>query len=192
MQHNVPNEIPAVFHKGSNYDHHFIIKELANKFEGNLNEQYKTFSVPTETEVINADKDGNETVVTTSYKIKFIHIARFMATSLSNLVDSLTKGMHKIKYQNCDCLLEYESVNDNLIKYKCFSCNKNYSNKADEKLNKGFRNTFKFSYNAINKLILLFRKGVEYTEEWEKFNETTLPEKEEFYNNLNVEAFPIS
>ena len=34
-------------------------------------------------------------------------------------------------------------------------------------------------------------KGVypnEYMDDWEKFNETTLkPEKEEFYNNLNME-----
>ena len=27
---NVPNEIPVVFDNGSNYDYHFIIKELAN------------------------------------------------------------------------------------------------------------------------------------------------------------------
>ena len=26
-------------------------------------------------------------------------------------------------------------------------------------------------------------------DEWEKFNETTLPEKEEFYSNLNMEEF---
>ena len=30
---NVPNEIPVVFHNGSNYDYHFIIKELADEFE---------------------------------------------------------------------------------------------------------------------------------------------------------------
>ena len=30
----MPNEIPAVFHKGSIYDYHFIIKELANEFKG--------------------------------------------------------------------------------------------------------------------------------------------------------------
>ena len=30
----MPNEIPAAFHNGSNYDYHFIIKELAKEFEG--------------------------------------------------------------------------------------------------------------------------------------------------------------
>ena len=37
---------------------------------------------------------------------------------------------------------------------------------------------------------MLLRKGVypyEYMDDWEKFNETTLPEKEEFYSNLNME-----
>ena len=28
------NKIPVVFHNGSIYDYHFIIKELANEFEG--------------------------------------------------------------------------------------------------------------------------------------------------------------
>ena len=31
------------------------------------------------------------------------------------------------------CFFEYENVNDNLIKYKCLSCSKNYSNKSHEK-----------------------------------------------------------
>ena len=30
----MPNEIPLVFHSVSNYDYHFIIKELVNEFEG--------------------------------------------------------------------------------------------------------------------------------------------------------------
>ena len=37
---------------------------------------------------------------------------------------------------------------------------------------------------------MLLRKGVypyEYMDEWEKFNGTTLLEKEEFYSNLNME-----
>ena len=43
------------------------------------------------------DKDGNETVETISYQIKFIGSARFMAYSLSNFVDNLIEGIHKIK-----------------------------------------------------------------------------------------------
>ena len=83
---------------------------------GDNTKKYKTFSVPIEKEVTKIDKDGNESVVTIFYKIKFIDITRFMATSLSNLVDNLTEGIDKIKCKDCDCFLEYESVKDNLIK----------------------------------------------------------------------------
>ena len=36
----------------------------------------------------------------------------------------------------------------------------------------------------------MLREGVysyEYMDDWEKFNETILPEKEELYSNLNIE-----
>ena len=83
-----------------------------------------------------------------------------------------------------------ESVQDNLIKYKCLSCYKGYLNKIDEKSKKKFKNMFKFSNNDINKFILLLGKAVypyEYMDDWEKFYETTLPEKEKFYSCLNME-----
>ena len=51
-------------------------------------------------------------------------------------------------------MLEYESLKDNSIKYKCTSCNENYSGTIDEELKKQFKNTFKFSNNDINKVIL--------------------------------------
>ena len=47
----------AVFHNGSNYDHHFIIEKLANEFEeqfkclGENKEKYKYFSVPIKNEI---------------------------------------------------------------------------------------------------------------------------------------------
>ena len=68
------------------------------------------------------------------HKKKFIDSARFMASSLSNLLDNLAERVHKTKCKDCDCFLEYESVKDNLIKYKYLSWNKDYSNKLDEKL----------------------------------------------------------
>ena len=37
LKFNVCNEIPVAFYNGSNNDYHFIIKELTNEFEGNLN-----------------------------------------------------------------------------------------------------------------------------------------------------------
>ena len=84
-----------------------------------------------------------------------------MATSLSNLVDNLTEGIHKIKCKDCDCFLEYESVRNNLITYKCLSSNKDYSKKMDEELKKKrLMNTFKFINNVTNNIILLLRKDV--------------------------------
>ena len=111
-----------MFDNSSNYDYHFIIKELANEFEGQFEclgentENYKNFSVPIEKEVRRIDKEGIESVVTISYKIKFIDSARFMASPLSNFVDHLTEGIHKIKCKDFDCFLEIESVKGNLIK----------------------------------------------------------------------------
>ena len=54
LKYSVPKEISIVFHNGSNYNYHFIIKELAEKLEGqfaNLREiieKYIDFSVPIE------------------------------------------------------------------------------------------------------------------------------------------------
>ena len=81
---------------------------------------------------------GNESVETKSYKIKFIDSMRFMVTSLSKLVDSLTEEIHKMKCKDCGCFLEYENVKNNLMKYKCLSGNKEYSNKLNEELKKKF------------------------------------------------------
>ena len=34
LRYETPKKIPVVFHIGSKYDYHFIIKELAGKFKG--------------------------------------------------------------------------------------------------------------------------------------------------------------
>ena len=55
---------------------------------------------------------------------------------------------------------------------------------------KKFKNIYSFCNNDPNKFILLLRKGVypyEYMDSWERFNETSLPSKKEFYSNLNME-----
>ena len=85
--------------------------------------------------------------------------------------------------QRLQFFLEYESFEDNLIKYECLSCNKDNSNKVDEDFEKRFKNTFEFSNDDISKFILLWRKGVysyEYIDALEKFNETSLPKTRNF------------
>ena len=55
--------IPVIFHNGSNYDYHFIVKELANEFErqfeclGENKEKYKTITFPIKKETTKIDKD---------------------------------------------------------------------------------------------------------------------------------------
>ena len=72
---------------------------------------------------------------------------------------------------------------------KFLRCNKYYQQKFDEKLKERVFNTCKFSKYANNKLTLLLRKSVypyEYMDDWEKFNEASLPEKKDLYSHLNM------
>ena len=92
-----------VFHNGSTYDYHFIIKQLTRKFKGYFEclgentEKYITFSVPIKKVIDNDnDKDKDKTV---TYKLKFIDSYRFMQDSLSNLVDNLS-GIDNKKPEN--------------------------------------------------------------------------------------------
>ena len=46
-----------------------------------------------------------------------------MATLLSIPVNNFTEGIDEIKFKDSYQFLEYESFKDNLMKYKCLSCN---------------------------------------------------------------------
>ena len=100
LKYSVPKKIPIVFHDGSKYDYHFIIKELAENFKkqytclGENSAKYITFTVQ---EVTGTDKNGEEITKNISYILQFIDSARFMISSLSNLVNNLSEGVHRIK-----------------------------------------------------------------------------------------------
>ena len=69
-----------------------------------------------------------------------------------------------------------------------FMCNKNYKKRFDENLKKRLFNTYTFYNHDVNTFILLLRKGVStHMDNWAKFSETSLPEKEDVYSNLNME-----
>ena len=199
LRYKVPKEIPVVFHNGSTYDYHFIIKELVKEFDGNFDclgentEKYITFLVPIKKKI------ENKASIEINYKIKLIDSCRFMSLTLSKLVDNLSEGKHNNKCSDCESNLDYikitakpsslERKNEKLL-LKCFNCNSYYKKKFNKDLIKKFKNTYSFCNNDLNKFILLLRKGVypyEYMDSWEKFNETSLPSKEDFYSNLNME-----
>ena len=179
-----------------NYDYHFIIKELAEEFRKQFTclrentEKYITFTVPIEKKVMRIEKNGEEIIKNISYILQFVESARFMARSVLNLVNNISEGIHRMKYKHYNCFLEYTNFKGNLIEYKCLCCNKNYQHKFDEKLKERFFNKYKFSNHDKNKFILVLQKGVypyEYMDDLEKFSETSLSEKEDFYRHLNME-----
>ena len=191
-----------MFHNGSIYDYHFVIKELVKEFESNFEclgentEKYITFSVPIKKKIENKDLE-------ITYKIKFIDSYRFMASSLSKLVDNVSEGIHNNKCSDCGSNLDYikttagptvgpsslEHKNEKLI-LECYNCKQCYKKNFNKQFIKRFASTYSFCNNDLYKFILLLRKRVypyEYMDNWERINKTSLPSKESFYSNLNME-----
>ena len=192
LRYKMPKEIPIIFHNSSTYDYHFIIRELVKEFEGNFEclventEKYITFSVSIKKRIENKDME-------IIYKIKFIDSFRFMATSLSKLVDNLTEGIHSDKCINCKSDISYMKVIDETLIFRCFNCKKNYKKEINKELIERLASTYKFCNNDFNKFVMLLRKGVypyEYMDGWDKFNEASIPGKESFYSNLTMENIP--
>ena len=79
LRYKIPKEILIVFHNGSTYDYHLIIKELVKECEENFEclgentEKYITFSAPLKKKINNKNK-----TLKIAYKIKFIDSYRFM------------------------------------------------------------------------------------------------------------------
>ena len=194
LRYKVPKEIPVVFHNGSTYDYHFIIKELVKEFDGNFDclgentEKYITFSVSLKKNIENKNLEIN-------YKIKFIDSFRLMSSSLSKFVDNLSEGIQNNKCADCISNLDYIKTKNEKLILECYNCKQCYKKKFNKELIKRFASTYEFCNNdttgsssseRINKLLL--RKGVysyKYMDAWEKFNKISLPSKEDFYSNLN-------
>ena len=115
LKYKTPKEVPVVFHNGSTYYYHFIIKqvakELKSQFEclGEDSEKYITFSVP-----IKKELDNGKTV---TLKLKFIDSFRFMPTSLSNLVDNLSEIYSK-ECKGIKSVCNFIGFKNNKLNYK--------------------------------------------------------------------------
>ena len=75
------------------------------------------------------------------------------------------------------------SANDNQLIFKCIKCHKNYNKDLNKDLIKRLASTDEFCNGDINKFILLLNKGgypYEYMTTWERFDEVSLRNKEDF------------
>ena len=128
LMYNTRREIPVVFHNGSSYDYHFIIKGLAEEFEclGEKKEKYITFSLPIKKESIE-----DSTII---YRIKFINSFRFMSISLSTLVDKLpSKVIENGKCASCKSCLEFIKIrNSSRLIFECFDCERRSQKDIDD------------------------------------------------------------
>ena len=118
-------------------------------------EKYITFSVPTKKEC----NDGKKI----AYKLRLIDSFRFMWTSLSELVDNMSRNFNNIECKSC--------IENN----RCEQCKK-----VIDGLVEMFPSVYQFCNGNLSKFVLLLRKGVypyEYMDSWKKFDETTLPPK---------------
>ena len=109
-RYKTPNEISIVFYNGSTYDCHFIIKQLAKEFNGQLDclgentEKYISFSVPVKKEL-----DNGKTI---AYKLKFIDSFRLSQPHYHVLLIIYLKFTAKNVVANlCVILLGLEMVN---------------------------------------------------------------------------------
>ena len=76
------------------------------------------------------------------------------------------------------------------LNYKCKESKKSYTKLIDEAI-KDFPTLYKFCNCDLDKFFLLLRKGIypyEYIDSRKLFNESTIPPKEAFYSELNLEG----
>ena len=75
-------------HNGSNYEYHFVIKELVEQSKKHFTcleentEKYITLSVPIEKKVTRVDKNGGKIIKNIPCGLQFINRFRFMVGSL--------------------------------------------------------------------------------------------------------------
>ena len=114
-----------------------------------------------------------------------------MNTALSTLVDNLSE-INKCKCEETKdkkITLKIKTVNDKkTLITSCKTCKSKESQLVSD-LRKKFPSTYKLCNKNSAKFILLLRKGVypyEYMDSMDRFDETTLPNIEKSYSNLQL------
>ena len=124
-----------------------------------------------------------------TYNSKFIDSARHMNRALSTLVDNFSEinkcKCEETKDKNMKLKIKTDNDKKTLIT-TCKTC-KSKESQLIRDLIKKFPRTYKLCNKNTAKFIILLNKGVypyEYMDSMNRFDETTLPNTEKFYSNL--------
>ena len=117
-----------------------------------------------------------------------------MSHKLSDLIDNLSEINNKdcktcMDRKNIKLECDFIQFKNNRLNYRCKE-SKRTSGKLINGLIEKFPSVYQFCDAYRNKFVLLLRKGVypyEYLDSQERFDETSLPDKEAFYSELNLE-----
>ena len=105
-----------------------------------------------------------------------------MQSKLSDLVDTLSE-INKKECPKCKGKCEFIGFKNDRLHYRCKECKKTCTKSKDELIKK-FPRIYKFCNGDLNKFVLLLKKGAypyEYMDSWERYDETSLLDKEAFY-----------
>ena len=81
-----------------------------------------------------------------------------MLTSLSSLIDNLSEKLYSDKCKYCKSELDYMSLKDDQLIFRCSECKKNYEKDFNKDLIDRSGNTYRFCNEDINKFSFVIKK----------------------------------
>ena len=183
------NKISRIDRKISQFDK----KESENKFINNMRSMTTLLSQSID-KVSEIDKKISQ-IDRKESENKFIDNMRSMIASLSQSIDKVSEINKKI--MRIDKKEPENKLIDNMRSMKVsLSQSIDAVSETDKKISQEvliekFPNTYQLCNKDLNKFSLLLRKGVypyEYMDRWKKFNEASIPDKKDFYSELNKEG----
>ena len=156
IKYKLPKFIPAVYHNGSRYDNHLIIRQISKdcngyfKCTGKNTEKYITFSMHVVKKDTSINKKRPET-----YSFRFIDSYRFMGSGLENLVKNLAE-LHK-------------NLPDNVLKERFYNTYRLCGGNMEKLKLLSRKGVYPY----------------EYMDSWDKFSLPVQVKKEYYYAELN-------
>ena len=156
LKYKVPKNIAVIFHNGSIYDNHLIIRQISKDFNGYFKctgentEKYFTFSMNVAKKDTSSKKKRPET-----YSLRFIDSYRFMNGGLENLVKNLAEPS--------------KNLSINVLKQRFYNTYQLCDNNIEE---------FKL---LLRKGVYPY----EYMDSWEKFKLPVTLDKKHYYSKTN-------